>query len=108
MCFDFVCLFVGDPGISVRAPIITKPPKSLIVKPGGTVSFHCQADGLPGPSVTWYRLAGALPSKHHVIHENGTLTITRAVIGQQGVYVCLAKNVLGEAKAFVSFDILCK
>lgn len=80
----------------------------MTVHLGDTVVFSCVAEGLPTPAITWYRMAGALPSGNHVIYSNGTLVLRSVRKGDEGIYTCLAKNILGEAKAFVSFNIICK
>jgi peroxidase len=92
----------------VSAPTITAPSKSMTVDLGQTVMFSCAAEGLPRPTITWYRISGALPSGHHVFYNNGSLVVTEVRNGDEGIYACLAKNVLGEAKAFMSFNIICK
>jgi len=45
---DRVCVCV-----CVAAPSWRRRPKSLIVAAGDTARFHCAADGLPTPTVTW-------------------------------------------------------
>ncbi|XP_032223292.2 roundabout homolog 2-like [Nematostella vectensis] len=96
----------GDAGISVRAPTITQPPKSLITIAGETIFLTCSSEGLPSPKIDWGRVSGTLPSGRHVVHSNGTLALTQLRSGDEGLYACVAKNVLGKARAFASVGVL--
>ncbi|KAK0155871.1 WAP, Kazal, immunoglobulin, Kunitz and NTR domain-containing protein [Merluccius polli] len=75
---------------------------------GGTVSFHCDAIGLPKPDVTWEKQSerrGRLVMRPDQMYGNvvitniGQLVIYNAQVWDTGVYTCVARNLAGALRA---------
>ncbi|XP_077565304.1 basement membrane-specific heparan sulfate proteoglycan core protein isoform X7 [Stigmatopora nigra] len=81
-------------------PSVTSPPEeSIQVARGGTVTFTCQAVGVPTPIITWRLNWGHIPTSGRIsmTSENGrgTLTIRDVKEADQGAYTCEAINAKG-------------
>ncbi|XP_028309184.1 basement membrane-specific heparan sulfate proteoglycan core protein isoform X2 [Gouania willdenowi] len=81
-------------------PSVTSPPEeSIQVARGATVTFTCQAVGVPTPIITWRLNWGHIPASSRIsmTTENGrgTLTIRDVKEGDQGAYTCEAINAKG-------------
>ncbi|XP_059902565.1 WAP, Kazal, immunoglobulin, Kunitz and NTR domain-containing protein isoform X2 [Gadus macrocephalus] len=97
------------------APLADALPPTLFSNPapqstyvGGTVSFHCDALGLPKPEVTWEKQSerrGRLvmrPDRMYgnvVITNIGQLVVYNAQVWDTGVYTCVARNAAGALRA---------
>uniref|UniRef100_A0A8C7UX38 Ig-like domain-containing protein n=1 Tax=Oncorhynchus mykiss TaxID=8022 RepID=A0A8C7UX38_ONCMY len=73
-----------------------------------TTLLDCRAEGKPEPRVSWAAPYGlSLPTPYlggrFQVHKNGSLELRGVRKTDEGQYVCLAKNHLGEA----SLDIQC-
>ena len=60
--------------------------------------------GFPAPIVTWQKLPGSL-AKDRTVQDGGLLTVGLAKKHDIGVYVCHAKNHLGETSATTSLFV---
>uniref|UniRef100_A0A3Q2Z5D6 Heparan sulfate proteoglycan 2 n=1 Tax=Hippocampus comes TaxID=109280 RepID=A0A3Q2Z5D6_HIPCM len=81
-------------------PSVTSPPEeSIEVSRGATVTFTCQAVGVPTPIITWRLNWGHVPISGRIsmTSENGrgTLTIRDVKEADQGAYTCEAINAKG-------------
>ncbi|KAM9343546.1 basement membrane-specific heparan sulfate proteoglycan core protein [Pholidichthys leucotaenia] len=81
-------------------PSVTTPPEELIqAARGATVTFTCQAVGVPTPIITWRLNWGHIPISGRIsmTSENGrgTLTIRDVKEADQGAYTCEAINAKG-------------
>uniref|UniRef100_A0AAQ5ZDB4 Heparan sulfate proteoglycan 2 n=1 Tax=Amphiprion ocellaris TaxID=80972 RepID=A0AAQ5ZDB4_AMPOC len=81
-------------------PSVTSPPEeSIQAARGATVTFTCQAVGVPTPIITWRLNWGHIPvsSRISMTNENGrgTLTIRDVKESDQGAYTCEAINAKG-------------
>ncbi|XP_061698268.1 basement membrane-specific heparan sulfate proteoglycan core protein isoform X3 [Syngnathoides biaculeatus] len=81
-------------------PSVTNPPEeSIQVARGATVTFTCQAVGVPTPIITWRLNWGHIPISGRIsmTSENGrgTLTIRDVKEADQGAYTCEAINAKG-------------
>uniref|UniRef100_A0A8C5GD24 Roundabout, axon guidance receptor, homolog 3 (Drosophila) n=1 Tax=Gouania willdenowi TaxID=441366 RepID=A0A8C5GD24_GOUWI len=105
-------LDVFSPGSRLRiedsAPRVLEHPSDLIVSKGEPATLNCKADGRPQPTVEWYKDGERVetvrddPRSHRMLLPNGSLFFLRIVHGRrskpdEGVYVCVARNYLGEA-----------
>ena len=86
----------GGPGKSISAPSIVTPPMSMVVNESGSASFQCQAEGNPEPKVTWLKHNSSLPADKRVVSSHGGLMITDVRSQDEGMYSCVATNILGE------------
>uniref|UniRef100_A0A7N6BSW4 Heparan sulfate proteoglycan 2 n=1 Tax=Anabas testudineus TaxID=64144 RepID=A0A7N6BSW4_ANATE len=81
-------------------PSVTSPPEeSIQAARGTTVTFTCQAVGVPTPIITWRLNWGHIPAsgRIYMTSENGrgTLTIRDVKEADQGAYTCEAINAKG-------------
>uniref|UniRef100_A0A673LZA1 Ig-like domain-containing protein n=1 Tax=Sinocyclocheilus rhinocerous TaxID=307959 RepID=A0A673LZA1_9TELE len=90
------------------APRIVEHPSDLIVSKGEPATLNCKAEGRPNPTVEWYKDGERVetdrdnPRSHRMLLPSGSLFFLRIVHGRrskpdEGSYVCVARNYLGEA-----------
>ncbi|XP_051535075.1 roundabout homolog 1-like isoform X1 [Myxocyprinus asiaticus] len=90
------------------APRIVEHPSDLIVSKGEPATLNCKAEGRPSPTVEWYKDGERVetdrdnPRSHRMLLPSGSLFFLRIVHGRrskpdEGSYVCVARNYLGEA-----------
>lgn len=101
--------FTGSrPRLEDAAPRIVEHPSDLIVSKGEPATLNCKAEGRPTPMVEWYKDGERVetdredPRSHRMLLPSGSLFFLRIVHGRrskpdEGVYVCVARNYLGEA-----------
>ncbi|XP_028976092.1 roundabout homolog 2 isoform X9 [Esox lucius] len=89
-------------------PRIVEHPSDLIVSKGEPATLNCKAEGRPAPTVEWYKDGERVetdkddPRSHRMLLPSGSLFFLRIVHGRrskpdEGSYVCVARNYLGEA-----------
>ncbi|XP_075908936.1 roundabout homolog 2-like isoform X6 [Petromyzon marinus] len=89
-------------------PRIAEHPSDLIVSRGEPATLNCKAEGRPAPTVEWYKDGERVetdrddPRSHRMLLPTGSLFFLRIVHGRrtktdEGSYVCVARNYLGEA-----------
>ncbi|XP_036005893.1 roundabout homolog 1 isoform X6 [Fundulus heteroclitus] len=89
-------------------PRIVEHPSDLIVSKGEPATLNCKAEGWPTPTVEWYKDGERVetdrdnPRSQRMILPSGSLFFLRIVHGRrskpdEGSYVCVARNYLGEA-----------
>uniref|UniRef100_A0A3Q2NR96 Roundabout, axon guidance receptor, homolog 2 (Drosophila) n=1 Tax=Fundulus heteroclitus TaxID=8078 RepID=A0A3Q2NR96_FUNHE len=89
-------------------PRIVEHPSDLIVSKGEPATLNCKAEGRPMPIVEWYKDGERVetdkddPRSHRMLLPSGSLFFLRIVHGRrskpdEGAYVCVARNYLGEA-----------
>lgn len=108
----FPTVVVLSPGSRPRLedapPRIVEHPSDLIVSKGEPATLNCKAEGRPTPMVEWYKDGERVetdredPRSHRMLLPSGSLFFLRIVHGRrskpdEGVYVCVARNYLGEA-----------
>uniref|UniRef100_A0A8C0W673 Roundabout 1 n=1 Tax=Castor canadensis TaxID=51338 RepID=A0A8C0W673_CASCN len=107
--FGLICLCSGS---RLRQedfpPRIVEHPSDLIVSKGEPATLNCKAEGRPTPTIEWYKGGERVetdkddPRSHRMLLPSGSLFFLRIVHGRksrpdEGVYVCVARNYLGEA-----------
>lgn len=75
---------------------ITAPPQAILRRRGTTVELHCQAVGVPMPTITWQRgyavmKPGQRSDRVHIT-ANGTLVVRSLEQGDADTYRCVAEN----------------
>ncbi|XP_061072227.1 roundabout homolog 2 [Conger conger] len=89
-------------------PRIVEHPSDLIVSKGEPATLNCKAEGRPSPTVEWYKDGERVETdkddsrSHRMLLPSGSLFFLRIVHGRrskpdEGSYVCVARNYLGEA-----------
>uniref|UniRef100_A0A673ABP9 Roundabout, axon guidance receptor, homolog 3 (Drosophila) n=1 Tax=Sphaeramia orbicularis TaxID=375764 RepID=A0A673ABP9_9TELE len=105
LIFFFFC---SRPRLEDAPPRILEHPSDLIVSKGEPATLNCKAEGRPTPMVEWYKDGERVetdredPRSHRMLLPSGSLFFLRIVHGRrskpdEGVYVCVARNYLGEA-----------
>ncbi|KAK5859247.1 hypothetical protein PBY51_003328 [Eleginops maclovinus] len=107
--FVFITLaYASRPRLEDAAPRIVEHPSDLIVSKGEPATLNCKAEGRPAPMVEWYKDGERVetdredPRSHRMLLPSGSLFFLRIVHGRrskpdEGLYVCVARNYLGEA-----------
>ncbi|XP_058268720.1 roundabout homolog 3 isoform X2 [Hemibagrus wyckioides] len=96
------------PRLEDAPPRIVEHPSDLIVSKGEPATLNCKAEGRPTPMVEWYKDGERVetdredPRSHRMLLPTGSLFFLRIVHGRrskpdEGVYICVARNYLGEA-----------
>ncbi|KAI9519816.1 Roundabout 2 [Dissostichus eleginoides] len=110
----FLCglLYTQTDGSRLRqedfTPRIVEHPSDLIVSKGEPATLNCKAEGRPTPTVEWYKDGERVetdrdnPRSHRMLLPSGSLFFLRIIHGRRskpddGSYVCVARNYLGEA-----------
>ncbi|MEE6484551.1 hypothetical protein FKM82_013906 [Ascaphus truei] len=89
-------------------PRIVEHPSDHIVSKGEPATLNCKAEGRPTPIIEWYKDGERVetdkedPRSHRMLLPSGSLFFLRIVHGRrsrpdEGIYVCVARNYLGEA-----------
>ena len=98
----------GEPGQSITAPSLLQSPVKTTVNQSQTAILKCSADGNPTPLVTWSKMNSQLPVGRHVVEASGALILKDVRPGDEGVYSCKAKNLLGSVDASAKLTVQCK
>ncbi|XP_030648096.1 roundabout homolog 3 [Chanos chanos] len=105
---NFTSFNGSRPRLEDAPPRIVEHPSDLIVSKGEPATLNCKAEGRPSPMVEWYKDGERVetdredPRSHRMLLPSGSLFFLRIVHGRrskpdEGVYVCVARNYLGEA-----------
>uniref|UniRef100_A0A674D9M0 Heparan sulfate proteoglycan 2 n=1 Tax=Salmo trutta TaxID=8032 RepID=A0A674D9M0_SALTR len=82
---------------SQPAPLAVRVSPQVEVKAqGSAVEFTCSAAGGLGTTMEWLKEGGALPPNHHI--KDGVLRIENLDQSNEGVYICRATSVHGQAQ----------
>lgn len=97
----------GEPGKSISAPYLLQQPVETTVNESQTAIFKCVADGNPTPQVMWSKLNSSLPIGRHVT-TSSALVVKDVRPEDDGVYRCIAENLLGRINATAKLIVQCK
>ncbi|XP_065259655.1 neurofascin isoform X5 [Emys orbicularis] len=89
-------------------PRILSPRNQLIkVIQYNRTRLDCPFFGSPIPTLRWFKngQGSALDGENYQRHENGSLEINMARKEDQGIYTCVATNILGKAENQVRLEI---
>ncbi|XP_029578636.1 basement membrane-specific heparan sulfate proteoglycan core protein isoform X4 [Salmo trutta] len=83
--------------VTVRSPLVVRVSPQVEVKArGSAVEFTCSAAGGLGTTMEWLKEGGALPPNHHI--KDGVLRIENLEQRNEGIYICRATSVHGQAQ----------
>nr|XP_046221837.1 LOW QUALITY PROTEIN: basement membrane-specific heparan sulfate proteoglycan core protein-like [Oncorhynchus gorbuscha] len=83
--------------VTVRSPLAVRVSPQVEVKArGSAVEFTCSAAGGLGTTIEWLKEGGALPPNHHI--KDGVLRIENLEQRNEGIYICRATSVHGQAQ----------
>ncbi|TRZ22552.1 hypothetical protein HGM15179_004536 [Zosterops borbonicus] len=88
-------------------PKIQRGPRVLKVQTGQRVDLPCSAQGIPAPSVSWFRGTSAVPTDggKFLQSPDGTLSISSIQLPDAGTYTCVATNGAGSDTAEVTVQV---
>ncbi|XP_076022702.1 basement membrane-specific heparan sulfate proteoglycan core protein isoform X2 [Genypterus blacodes] len=90
--------------VTVRSPLAVRVSPQVEVKAqGSAVEFTCSSAGGIETKIEWLKEGGALPPNHHV--KDGVLRIENLEQSNEGVYVCRASSVYGQAQDTATLTI---
>ena len=95
----------GDPGKSISAPSIVAPPMPMVVNETSIASFQCEAEGNLEPKVTWLKQNSSILANKRIVPSRGGLMITDVKRQDEGMYTCVARNILGEMKSSAKLSV---
>ncbi|XP_077466071.1 matrix-remodeling-associated protein 5-like [Stigmatopora argus] len=104
---------VGGAGNRRTKPRITTPNKaSVSVLAEGDVVLHCEAIGIPEPSISWTKVStgATIPAnnKHgsrFEVLKNGTFVIKTVQLQDRGQYLCTAHNKFGSDRMVITLAV---
>ncbi|TMS16751.1 Basement membrane-specific heparan sulfate proteoglycan core protein [Larimichthys crocea] len=83
--------------VTVRSPLAVRVSPQVEVKAkGDAVEFTCSSAGGIETKIEWLKEGGALPPNHHI--KDGVLRIENLEQSNEGVYICRASGVYGQAQ----------
>uniref|UniRef100_A0A667X8U3 receptor protein-tyrosine kinase n=1 Tax=Myripristis murdjan TaxID=586833 RepID=A0A667X8U3_9TELE len=89
----------------LEPPVLLHNLTDCSVNVSSSVTLSCPAQGVPLPTITWYKNEMALSQGSGIvmIPEDGTLHIDRITVEDQGLYTCQATNQRGsvESSAYI-------
>ncbi|XP_026073124.1 matrix-remodeling-associated protein 5-like [Carassius auratus] len=123
---NYECVAVNSVGVAKRtvnlqvktqsttAKIMSTSAHSTDVGYGGQLSLNCSATGSPSPRIIWRtpskKLVDAYYSFDHrmKVFSNGTLTITSVNEKDEGDYLCVARNKMGDDYVLLKVNVMMK
>ncbi|XP_067383297.1 neural cell adhesion molecule L1-like protein isoform X6 [Channa argus] len=91
---------VRKPGLLLPSGVQTE---KVLLK-GEDLQLECIPEGFPTPTIKWMKMGDALPSRAKLSKFKKLLTITGVEEKDQGKYMCIASNSVGEAAHY--FDVI--
>lgn len=81
-------------------PVIKSQPKEYVVPVDQSVTLQCEAEGNPGPEISWHKDGQQVTeSMRRRILSTGALQIVLVQPGDAGRYTCIAANVAGSSSS---------
>ncbi|XP_028853436.1 neurofascin homolog (chicken) a isoform X11 [Denticeps clupeoides] len=84
-------------------------PKNMVIKviKSNRTFLDCPYFGSPVPTLRWFKngQGSGLDGGHYRVYQNGSLEIKGALAEDQGIYTCVASNILGHAENVVRLEV---
>ena len=97
ICDMIVLVLVG--------PTLTVTRKRLVVYEGNNVSISCKGNGVPAPSIDWFRGDTLLNNTEEVSVSEKLLSFSSVRLEDRGVYICIASNTLGQRREMAHLEV---
>ena len=81
------------------------PPMSMVVNESGAASFQCEVKGNPEPKITWLKQNSSIPADKRVVSSRGGLAINDVTPQDEGMYTCVARNILGRTSSSATLSV---
>jgi len=81
-----------------RAPAVVINPQYKQATVGDSISFDCEAEGPPAPTISWSR-AGSYPLSYRASVRGSRLSFRSLTKEDEGQYICTATNRVGSQQA---------
>uniref|UniRef100_A0A8C3SN85 Ig-like domain-containing protein n=1 Tax=Chelydra serpentina TaxID=8475 RepID=A0A8C3SN85_CHESE len=84
-------------------PKIQRGPRVMKVQVGHRVDISCNAQGIPPPTVTWFkgRNTMLIDGGQYISNLDGTLSISKVQLSDSGIYKCVASNIAGRGTKII-------
>ncbi|XP_016392278.1 immunoglobulin superfamily member 10-like [Sinocyclocheilus rhinocerous] len=123
---NYQCVAVNSVGVAKRtvnlqvqrhsttARIMSTSAHSTDVRYGGQLSLNCSATGSPNPRIIWRTPSKKLVDAYYSFDRrmkvlgNGTLTITSVTEKDEGDYLCVARNKMGDDYVLLKVNVIMK
>ncbi|KFP78610.1 Immunoglobulin superfamily member 10, partial [Apaloderma vittatum] len=124
---DYLCVArnkIGDDLILMKVSITMKPAKidqkqyfKKLVPYGKDFRVDCKASGSPAPEISWGLPDGTVinnamladdSGRRHLLHVNGSLSVSRVKLVDAGKYMCVARNPGGDDTKLYKLDVVAK
>ncbi|KAI5614770.1 hemicentin-1 isoform X1 [Silurus asotus] len=88
-------------------PHILLGPRVMKVQVAHSIDLPCVAQGVPQPSVSWKKNGTALVADgtRYSLSSDGTLTVRQVALSDEGVYTCVASNLVGQDEAGIQLQV---
>ncbi|XP_044031605.1 vascular endothelial growth factor receptor 1 isoform X3 [Siniperca chuatsi] len=85
----------------LEPPVLLNNLTDCTINVSSSVILSCPSEGVPSPTITWYKDERALSQGSGIVisPEDGTLHIDRITVEDQGLYTCQATNERGSAES---------
>uniref|UniRef100_A0A8C8RXS5 Hemicentin 1 n=1 Tax=Pelusios castaneus TaxID=367368 RepID=A0A8C8RXS5_9SAUR len=88
-------------------PKIQRGPRVMKVQVGHRIDIPCSAQGVPSPTVTWFkdRNIMLIDGGQYISNLDGTLSISKVQLSDSGIYKCIASNVAGNDESEITLQV---
>ncbi|XP_075058085.1 immunoglobulin superfamily member 10 [Mixophyes fleayi] len=95
--------------VVTAAPRIKLNPKTKFqARAGASTVLDCEAIGEPKPKIFWLLPSSdmiAMSHDRYILHDNGSLSITKVKLIDAGEYMCVARNPAGDDTRLLKLDV---
>lgn len=108
---DLIHHFLHLSGLNLSScivpPKIQRGPRVMKVQAGHRVDIPCSAQGIPPPTVTWFRGRSAvlIDGRQFTRGLDGALSISNIQLPDAGIYKCVASNAVGSDTSEITLQV---